>query len=199
MTDTNRNTVTGASSTSASEASTAPTSQTNTPPSVDTIPKSTSYPTSINAPLPYWLVNVPAHLHSSIPSCPPFLAGANAKDRGILCTPDSDYRLMTWQEVCDIISSSPYSPSPRNLLRRPSLSSLVTLFTYSILTTPYPNQKPTVSISSNAPPPTSDATSSTLHRSALATARSCILCSRSVCDGRISRHKTEHHSLTIAT
>lgn len=172
MTDTNPKTVTGASSTSVSEASTAPTSQTNSPPSVDTIRNPTSNPTSTNDPLPYWLVNVPAHLRSSIPRCPPFLAGANAKDRGILSTPDSDYRLMTWQEVCDIISSSPYSPSPRRLPRRPSLSSLVTLFTRSILTTPYHHQKATVSISSNATPPTCDDISSTLHRSALATARS---------------------------
>ena len=54
--------------------------------------------------LPYWLVNVPKEQWPS--SCPEFLVNANAKDRAILSTLDSDYHRLTWSEVKEIISES---------------------------------------------------------------------------------------------
>ena len=58
--------------------------------------------------LPYWLVNVP---QSQWPAeCPDFLINANAKDRGILSTPNANYHRQTWPEVQEIISTTP-SPS----------------------------------------------------------------------------------------
>ena len=54
--------------------------------------------------VPYWLVNVPP---SGRPSeCPDFLINANAKDRGILSTPDSQYHRLTWAEVREIIRTN---------------------------------------------------------------------------------------------
>ena len=55
--------------------------------------------------LPYWLVNVPPSQYPS--SCPDFLINANAKDRGILSTPDSEYHRQTWPEVQHCISTCP--------------------------------------------------------------------------------------------
>jgi hypothetical protein len=54
--------------------------------------------------LPYWLVNVPADQRPA--ECPDFLVNANEKDRGILSTPDSDYRRLSWPEVQDIIRTN---------------------------------------------------------------------------------------------
>ena len=54
-------------------------------------------------PLPYWLVNVP---QAEWPNeCPDFLVNVNKKDQGILATPDSNYRRLTWPEVQTIISA----------------------------------------------------------------------------------------------
>lgn len=55
-------------------------------------------------PLPYWLVNVP--LHQRPDTCPAFLLTVNDKDKGILSTPDSEYRRLTWLEVKDIIETN---------------------------------------------------------------------------------------------
>lgn len=51
--------------------------------------------------LPYWLVNVPVDQRPA--ECPDFLADANEKDRGILATPDPEYRRLSWSEVQEII------------------------------------------------------------------------------------------------
>ena len=53
--------------------------------------------------LPYWLVNVPRDQWPI--GCPEFLVNANAKDRGILSTPDSEYSRQTWEEVQQVIST----------------------------------------------------------------------------------------------
>ena len=55
-------------------------------------------------PSPYWLVNVP--LDQRPASCPEFLISANAKDRGILATPDDQYHRLTWSEVKKIIQDN---------------------------------------------------------------------------------------------
>lgn len=54
--------------------------------------------------LPYWLVNVPLNQRPS--ECPEFLIHANAKDRGILSTRDTDYHRQTWPEVREIKSEN---------------------------------------------------------------------------------------------
>ncbi|GAB7350171.1 hypothetical protein MBLNU459_g0835t1 [Dothideomycetes sp. NU459] len=54
--------------------------------------------------LPYWLVNVPPHQQPA--TCPDFLLTVNDKDRGILATPDSAYRRLTWPEVKDIVRTN---------------------------------------------------------------------------------------------
>jgi hypothetical protein len=50
---------------------------------------------------PYWQINV------AIPDreahCPPFLSNLNPKDLGIISTPDSQYHVLTWPEVQQII------------------------------------------------------------------------------------------------
>lgn len=55
-------------------------------------------------PLPYWLVNVPPDARPD--TCPEFLRTVNEKDRGILSTPDSEYRRLTWAEVKGIIRTN---------------------------------------------------------------------------------------------
>lgn len=52
--------------------------------------------------LPYWLVNVPKEQWPS--ECPDFLANVNVKDRGILATPDAQFRRHNWSEVQHLIS-----------------------------------------------------------------------------------------------
>ncbi|KAI9796194.1 MAG: hypothetical protein M1833_006445 [Piccolia ochrophora] len=59
---------------------------------------------SEDGPLPYWLVNVPRDQWPS--SCPDFLVNCNAKDRGILSTPDAAYHRHTWAEVKEIIRTN---------------------------------------------------------------------------------------------
>jgi len=54
--------------------------------------------------VPYWLVNVPAEHWPK--TCPEFLLNVNDKDRGILSTPDDQYRRLTWPEVKDIIHNN---------------------------------------------------------------------------------------------
>ena len=54
--------------------------------------------------LPYWLVNVPSSQQPT--TCPDFLINANAKDRGILSTPDAEYHRQTWSEVQHCISTT---------------------------------------------------------------------------------------------
>ncbi|GAP87291.1 hypothetical protein SAMD00023353_2701230 [Rosellinia necatrix] len=53
------------------------------------------------AKLPYWHVNVPDDQRAA--ECPEFLRTVNAKDLGIITTPDSEYRLSTWPEVQKLI------------------------------------------------------------------------------------------------
>lgn len=52
----------------------------------------------------YWNVNVPAAEHTE--SCPDFLARVNDKDRGILSTPDAEFRLHSWPEVTAMIRAN---------------------------------------------------------------------------------------------
>jgi hypothetical protein len=47
--------------------------------------------------LPYWQVNVPAHLRTA--ECPEFLRDLTEKDRGIISTPDSEYEVDSWAVV----------------------------------------------------------------------------------------------------
>ncbi|KAI9813215.1 MAG: hypothetical protein M1826_002531 [Phylliscum demangeonii] len=54
--------------------------------------------------LPYWLVNVPRAQWP--PTCPDFLATANAKDREILSTPDARYHRQSWEEVKELVRSN---------------------------------------------------------------------------------------------
>ncbi|KAI9837951.1 MAG: hypothetical protein M1838_004697 [Thelocarpon superellum] len=53
---------------------------------------------------PFWLVNVPPDQRPS--ECPDFLVNANAKDRGILSTPDDQYHVLSWPEVQHIIRTN---------------------------------------------------------------------------------------------
>ncbi|KAH7329037.1 hypothetical protein B0I35DRAFT_473682 [Stachybotrys elegans] len=54
--------------------------------------------------LPYWQVNVPED--QRVAECPDFLRGLSDKDQGIIATPDSEYHVQTWEEVCDIVRSN---------------------------------------------------------------------------------------------
>ena len=54
--------------------------------------------------LPYWQVNVPAELRT--PICPEFLLNLKPKDLGIISTPDSQYHILTWPEVCQVIADN---------------------------------------------------------------------------------------------
>lgn len=53
-------------------------------------------------PLPFWLVNVPRDQWPT--ECPEFLKECNEKDRGIIGTPNDQYRLLTWHEVTELVS-----------------------------------------------------------------------------------------------
>lgn len=53
---------------------------------------------------PYWNVNVPESQQTE--ECPEFLRNLSEKDRGILSTPDSAYRLETWPEVQKIVADN---------------------------------------------------------------------------------------------
>lgn len=47
--------------------------------------------------LPYWQVNVPGDQRTD--NCPDFLLNLSEKDRGILSTPDTEYKRDTWEEA----------------------------------------------------------------------------------------------------
>jgi hypothetical protein len=52
-------------------------------------------------PLPFWLVNVP---RDSWPeTCPDFLSVCSSKDQEIIGTPDSQYTLLTWEQVKEVV------------------------------------------------------------------------------------------------
>lgn len=56
------------------------------------------------ASLPYWLVNVPRDQWPT--SCPPYLQNLSIKDTEIISTPDSEYHVLTWREVREIIAAN---------------------------------------------------------------------------------------------
>ncbi|KAK8138370.1 hypothetical protein PG984_001750 [Apiospora sp. TS-2023a] len=59
---------------------------------------------STDSTLPYWQVNVPEAERER--ECPEFLRDLSAKDRGIIGTPDDQYRTLTWAEVRDIVATN---------------------------------------------------------------------------------------------
>lgn len=65
--------------------------------------------------LPYWLVNVPADQHPK--ECPEFLLTINAKDKGILSTPDKEYRRLSWAEVKEIVRKDVHRVSAEEATR----------------------------------------------------------------------------------
>ena len=54
------------------------------------------------APLPFWLVNVPREQWPA--ACPAFLQDCGDKDKRIIGTRDELYTKMTWEEVREIVS-----------------------------------------------------------------------------------------------
>jgi hypothetical protein len=54
--------------------------------------------------LPYWLVNVPVNERPD--SCPAYLQNLSKKDIEIISTPDSQYHVLTWPEVREIIAAN---------------------------------------------------------------------------------------------
>ncbi|KAI8624684.1 hypothetical protein F5Y19DRAFT_480428 [Xylariaceae sp. FL1651] len=56
---------------------------------------------SLSTGLPYWQVNVPEDERTE--ECPEFLRTLNAKDVGIISTPDADYHVSTWPEVQKLV------------------------------------------------------------------------------------------------
>ncbi|KAI9650501.1 hypothetical protein NHQ30_000517 [Ciborinia camelliae] len=56
---------------------------------------------SISPALPYWQTNIPPP--SQPPQCPDFLQNLSAKDISILSTPDSEYQILSWPSVRQII------------------------------------------------------------------------------------------------
>jgi hypothetical protein len=55
-------------------------------------------------PLPWWLINVPRDHWTE--ECPEYLRDCGEKDKGIIGTPDSEYRRFSWDEVREIISTT---------------------------------------------------------------------------------------------
>ncbi|KAG5977683.1 hypothetical protein E4U55_006615 [Claviceps digitariae] len=53
---------------------------------------------------PFWHVNCPPHQHTA--ECPPFLVGLTPKDQRIIGTPDSAFKLLTWEDVTTIIQTN---------------------------------------------------------------------------------------------
>lgn len=51
--------------------------------------------------LPFWQVNIPAHLREQ--HCPDYLVGLSEKDKGIISTRDEDYQFLQWPEVKNLI------------------------------------------------------------------------------------------------
>ncbi|KAI0470142.1 hypothetical protein F4859DRAFT_120624 [Xylaria cf. heliscus] len=56
---------------------------------------------SLSTGLPYWQVNIPEDERTE--ECPEFLRTLNAKDLGIISTPDEEYHVITWPEVQKLI------------------------------------------------------------------------------------------------
>ena len=54
--------------------------------------------------VPYWCVNVPRDQWPD--ECPDFLRDVSDKDRGILATPDDQYRRLTWPEVKSLVQDN---------------------------------------------------------------------------------------------
>ncbi|KAL6161155.1 hypothetical protein ACJQWK_08338 [Exserohilum turcicum] len=54
--------------------------------------------------LPFWLVNVPQDQWPH--ECPEFLQNCSDKDKSIIGTPDDEYRLLTWDEVREIVNKN---------------------------------------------------------------------------------------------
>jgi hypothetical protein len=52
----------------------------------------------------YWQVNVP--LDQAPTSCPPYLQNISGKDIEIISTPDSQYHVLTWPEVREVIAAN---------------------------------------------------------------------------------------------
>lgn len=65
--------------------------------------------------MPFWLVNVPQDQWPH--ECPEFLQNCSDKDKSIIGTPDDEYRLLTWDEVREIVSTI---VAPRLLLTWPA-------------------------------------------------------------------------------
>lgn len=53
-----------------------------------------------NSALAYWNINVPEAQRTE--ACPDFLLNLSSKDLGIISTQDTDYHVLTWDEVRDI-------------------------------------------------------------------------------------------------
>ncbi|CAG9938064.1 unnamed protein product [Clonostachys rosea f. rosea IK726] len=51
--------------------------------------------------VPYWNMNVPDKDHTE--ACPNYLLNLSDKDVGILSTPDSQYEIQTWDQVCQFV------------------------------------------------------------------------------------------------
>lgn len=62
-------------------------------------------------PLPFWLVNVPRDQWPA--ECPEFLKDISEKDKRIIGTPDSQYTLLRWDEVKELVSMDKYPKLPR--------------------------------------------------------------------------------------
>ena len=51
--------------------------------------------------MPFWLVNVPRDQWPA--ECPAFLAEIGDKDRTIIGTPDSEYKMLNWDQVRELV------------------------------------------------------------------------------------------------
>ncbi|KAM5355858.1 hypothetical protein ACJ41O_002504 [Fusarium nematophilum] len=54
--------------------------------------------------LQYWNCNIPEGHRTS--ECPAYLLNLSEKDQGILSTPDAEYHISSWDEVCRIVQSN---------------------------------------------------------------------------------------------
>ncbi|EUC45410.1 hypothetical protein COCMIDRAFT_36886 [Bipolaris oryzae ATCC 44560] len=54
--------------------------------------------------LPFWLVNVPKDQWPS--ECPDFLKDCSDKDKAIIVMPDGEYKVLTWDQVREIVQSN---------------------------------------------------------------------------------------------
>lgn len=51
--------------------------------------------------MPFWLVNVPKDQWPS--ECPDFLKDCSDKDKAIIGMPDGEYKVLTWDQVREIV------------------------------------------------------------------------------------------------